>query len=386
MDKHAQPHTTKTHHTDALKPTHTSKSHHSAAHDKPRHSGKKNVVAHGATRKGDPKPEDDVEAADTVDPKDPNFEDPADPASSAPEQKEDRKGSYGIRLRNVVESVTKDKLRELTGTYGTVVKAYFARRGPRGKSKETAFVYFDTLTSAENAIQGLNNKDVDGKKLEVEVAPPRPTRAIRRAREAEREAKEDRIPWDESKKFDSGGKELCLNFRNSNDCAYGDECKYSHEAGEPIGYPPRTRTRGGRKQPAKQTDGDEEVKVPAKTEADAAPKARKPRAKKVRFCRNWSEAESCDYGDECRFRHGDDDNRAIVQPKKPMMAPAPAATEQHEDADAHADNTAERGRFRGRGRGRGRGRRGRGRGRGGGGGAGAGGAPSNNTTGVQTHE
>jgi RNA recognition motif-containing protein len=286
-----------------------------------------------------------MEPVVALDPKDPNYEDEEEPveepASTA--EVEEKKPTFGIRIRNVVEAVDKEKLRTVCSPFGTVVKAYFARRGPRGKSRETAFVYFDNEASVERAIQQLNDKDLEGKQLRVEIAPPRPTRAARRARDAEREAKEDRQPWDESKKLDSQGKELCLNFRNSQDCMYGQDCKYSHEPGEPIGYPPRNR---GRK--AKQAESTDEVKV-----AQEAAKARKPRIRKPKLCRNWSDGGSCEYADECRFRHGEDDQRAIVQRK------APKEEDDTSTADAPKPN---RGRSRGgrggRSRGRVRGRRG----------------------------
>jgi len=300
-----------------------------------------------------------------LDPKDINYEDPEDQAETAAEV-EEKKPTFGIRIKNVVEVVDKEKLRSICAPFGTVVKAYFARRGPRGKSRETAFVYFDNQASVDRAIEQLNDKDLEGKQLRVEVAPPRPTRAARRAREAEREAKEDRQPWDESKKFDSQGKELCMNFRNSKECSYGSECKYSHEPGEPIGYPPRNRNRKP-KQAAASTDE-------AKTKEAPVKKARKPRVRKPKMCRNW-ESNECTFGDECRFRHGEDDQRPIVQRKAPQEA-EDAGDEEEEEAAPVAAAPRARGRGRGRGGGRGRGRGG-GRGRGRGGGAGAGAAAAN---------
>jgi len=283
-----------------------------------------------------------------LDERDPNYEEPADVGTDAAAEREEKKPLFGVRIRNLTETVSKDSLKDLCTPYGEVAKIYLPRRAPKGKNRGFAFVHFLSQESADEAIKGLNGKDVEGKQLSVEVAAPRPTKAALRAREAEREAKEDRIPWDESKKLDSTGKELCLNFRNSNSCNYGGECKYSHEPGEPIGYPPRVRNRRKpRQESAEAVPAASAEESKASNGVKSARRGRSPG--KPKMCSNWKTDGNCQYGDECRFRHGVDDSRDIVQPKETS----------HEQADDATGAPEAR-----RGRGRGRGRRGRGRGRG----------------------
>lgn len=69
------------------------------------------------------------------------------------------------------------------------------------------------------------------------------------------------------------GEEVCRAFRNTGRCRFGDTCKFVHSEGEPIEPPPRGP------------------------------------------CFEFQESGSCKYGDSCRFAHGDDDERPRNAPR-----------------------------------------------------------------------
>jgi len=112
----------------------------------------------------------------------------------------------------------------------------------------------------------------------------------------EKKEKSDSPAYDEAKKNDSEGKELCRNFRNRGNCHFGDKCNFSHEAGPAIGDPKPTGRRRRRRRGAE----------------DGSPTGAEPKAPGL--CFSWTKEKSCQYGDECRFKHGEDDTRESVQP------------------------------------------------------------------------
>jgi len=116
----------------------------------------------------------------------------------------------------------------------------------------------------------------------------------RRKTKPETKAGADKIVLTEDNKFDSQGVELCRNFRNNGKCRFGDDCTYSHEAGPAIGQPagearaPRAASSGGGGGGGR---GDRSApRVPG-------------------LCYNFRDEGSCEFGDECRFKHGDGDAR-----------------------------------------------------------------------------
>jgi len=125
--------------------------------------------------------------------------------------------------------------------------------------------------------------------------------------------------------LDSAGKELCRNFRNKGSCRFADECNFSHEAGGAIPEPARNRRGGGGGGGGgggRTGGGGGGGSAPRKTaeggDAKRAPRQRKPKGPGV--CYNFQENGSCEYGDECRFRHGDNDARDL-EALKPRKAP-----------------------------------------------------------------
>jgi len=82
------------------------------------------------------------------------------------------------------------------------------------------------------------------------------------------------------------GPRMCRNFSQDGECAEGDNCRFKH--------------------------GADDTRFPDTAEAPAAAE-RKPRKKKTKMprgeCFVFRDNGSCDRGDECRFKHGEDDTR-----------------------------------------------------------------------------
>ena len=77
-------------------------------------------------------------------------------------------------------SVTDDDLADLFKDYGTVQSAKVIFDRETNRSKGFGFVEFETAEEAKAAIDGLNNQDVQGRKLIVNEARPQEPRPPRR--------------------------------------------------------------------------------------------------------------------------------------------------------------------------------------------------------------
>ena len=76
---------------------------------------------------------------------------------------------------NLSWNLTNDDLRELFGEFGTVEEAIVLTDKFSGRSKGFGFVTMSTDEEAQAAVNGLHQKDVDGRSIVVNVAqPPRP--------------------------------------------------------------------------------------------------------------------------------------------------------------------------------------------------------------------
>jgi len=97
------------------------------------------------------------------------------------------------------------------------------------------------------------------------------------------------------RQVDGDGKEVCRNFvKNNQECRWGEECKFSH--GPAVGPAPDDKPEA----------------------AAAAPKERRPRLKKPKtpgLCFSFRDSGECEWGDGCRFKHGEEDAREIPQKK-----------------------------------------------------------------------
>lgn len=76
---------------------------------------------------------------------------------------------------NLSWNLNSDDLRQLFAEFGTVEDAVVLNDKFSGRSKGFGFVTMSTEEEAQAAIEGLNDKEVDGRNLVVNVAqPPRP--------------------------------------------------------------------------------------------------------------------------------------------------------------------------------------------------------------------
>jgi len=85
----------------------------------------------------------------------------------------DKKKLY---VGNLPWSMTNDSLKELFSQYGEVVEAVVITDRMSGRSKGFGFVTFADEAAAEKAIADMSGKDVEGRKVVVNVAKPREER------------------------------------------------------------------------------------------------------------------------------------------------------------------------------------------------------------------
>jgi RNA recognition motif-containing protein len=70
-------------------------------------------------------------------------------------------------------ATTNDGLRELFAQTGTVVSATVVTDRDTGQSRGFGFVEMSTTEEAEQAVQQLNGRSLDGRSLKVEISKPK---------------------------------------------------------------------------------------------------------------------------------------------------------------------------------------------------------------------
>ena len=80
---------------------------------------------------------------------------------------------------NLPWSVNNDSLREMFAAYGEVVEAVIISDRYTGRSKGFGFVTFANEADAEKAAAEMANKEIEGRKIVVNVAKPREDRGNR---------------------------------------------------------------------------------------------------------------------------------------------------------------------------------------------------------------
>ena len=78
-----------------------------------------------------------------------------------------------IYIGNLSYGIKETDLRKLFEEFGTVVSAKIITDKYTEKSKGFAFVEMENDEEANNAIESLNGKEIDGRQLKVNVARPR---------------------------------------------------------------------------------------------------------------------------------------------------------------------------------------------------------------------
>lgn len=77
---------------------------------------------------------------------------------------------------NLPWSVNNDSLRDLFSQVGEVVEAMVITDRMSGRSKGFGFVTFATEEAAQAAVQQMNEKEIEGRKIIVNVARPKEDR------------------------------------------------------------------------------------------------------------------------------------------------------------------------------------------------------------------
>lgn len=70
-------------------------------------------------------------------------------------------------------ATTSEKLRELFAQSGTVVSATVITDQATGQSRGFGFVEMSTTEEANQAVQQINGRDLDGRSLKVEISKPK---------------------------------------------------------------------------------------------------------------------------------------------------------------------------------------------------------------------
>lgn len=78
-----------------------------------------------------------------------------------------------VYVGNLPWSVTKEKLEELFKEFGNIEEAVVITDKFSGRSKGFGFVTYSEDASADQAIEKMNEKEVEGRKLKVNEAKPR---------------------------------------------------------------------------------------------------------------------------------------------------------------------------------------------------------------------
>ncbi|KAF5533878.1 glycine-rich rna binding protein [Fusarium phyllophilum] len=92
---------------------------------------------------------------------------------SSPCQNPDTLESTKLHVDNISWHTTEDTLREVFGEYGEVTDTTVMRDVDTGRSRHFGFVTFETYKEACLARDSLNNQEVDGRRLKVREAPIR---------------------------------------------------------------------------------------------------------------------------------------------------------------------------------------------------------------------
>ena len=84
--------------------------------------------------------------------------------------------SQNLFVGNLSYDTTEETLRTLFAEFGQIESARLITDRYTGRSKGFAFVEMSTEQAAEEAIGGLNSRQVDGRDIKVEKANSRPER------------------------------------------------------------------------------------------------------------------------------------------------------------------------------------------------------------------
>lgn len=76
-------------------------------------------------------------------------------------------------IGNLPWSIDSEQLKEIFSKFGSIVEAVVITERHSGRSKGFGFVEFETEEAAQKAIDELNEKEIEGRKIFVNVAKPK---------------------------------------------------------------------------------------------------------------------------------------------------------------------------------------------------------------------
>jgi hypothetical protein len=142
----------------------------------------------------------------------------------------------------------------------------------------------------------------------------------------------------------TGETQICRNFQSRGRCRFGDRCRHLHVAGDKSKAKEEKKAQGGAKggdddAPRKRRVRRRGPRGGAKTNGGPAAGAGGAAPKKadtskvlkeedkydgdgVELCRNFRNTGKCKFGAECRFKHGDHDDRTEVALPRKRAKPA----------------------------------------------------------------
>ncbi|KZT26797.1 RNA-binding domain-containing protein [Neolentinus lepideus HHB14362 ss-1] len=81
--------------------------------------------------------------------------------------------SAKVYVGNLSWNTTDDSLRTVFSEFGQILDSIVMRDRETGRSRGFGFVTYSSTTEAESAISGLNESDLDGRRIKVNLANPR---------------------------------------------------------------------------------------------------------------------------------------------------------------------------------------------------------------------
>ncbi len=84
--------------------------------------------------------------------------------------------STSIYVGNLPYAITEDSLKEIFSEFGNVVSSRIITDKSTGRSKGFGFIEMSTEEEANAAIQALDNGEIDGRSIRVNLAKPKEDR------------------------------------------------------------------------------------------------------------------------------------------------------------------------------------------------------------------
>ncbi len=107
--------------------------------------------------------------------------------------KKERKEPQGLKLYigNLPFTSTSEQLNEMVGAHATVNEVILAT-GPGGKPKGFGFVFIQEKDKGEAVVSALNNSEIDGRRIKVDIAKPKGSKGGDRGRDGNKGGKSSR--------------------------------------------------------------------------------------------------------------------------------------------------------------------------------------------------